>query len=292
MRCCSRILPFALLVLLPVAAEEAPSFVPLAPDKAAPTWQPLYQGIDYRLDELSKPRRLRIHTARIDTQAKGISFFTTPDNGDAPGEVNGRRTATFLKEFDLELAINGGGFNPITGEGKPVDVLGLSISQGKEVSSADHPSKNPLLLITARNEARILRAPFEEKDLRDAHNAMQGWAGDAGMLVDDGKVITTNADIHPRTAAGISQDGRYLYLLVVDGRQPGVSEGMSLVELAAWMKQLGCWDAINLDGGGSSTLVVKGAEGKPRVLNSVSGVLQRSVANHLGIHALPLPAAP
>ena len=291
MKICRR-LAFALIVVsVPVAAEELLHFAPLSPDKPAPTWQPLYQGIDYRLDELSKPRVLRIHTARIDTQAEGISFFATPDDGDAPAEVSGRRTATFLREFDLELAINGTGFAPITGEGKPVDVLGLSVSEGKVVSSADYESKNPVFLVNARNEARVLRAPFEEKDLLDAHSAMQGWCGADGMLLDDGEVISKNADIHPRTAAGVSQDGRYVYLLVVDGRQPGLSEGISLVELAAWMKKLGCWDAMNLDGGGSSTLAVKALDGKPRILNSIPGGVQRSVANHLGVHALPLPAA-
>ncbi|WP_367874052.1 phosphodiester glycosidase family protein [Luteolibacter sp. Populi] len=282
----------AAAITLLAAAGEPPSFAPLSPEKDKPAWQPLYQGIDYRLDELSKPRVLRIHTARIDTRAKGLTFFATPDNGDAPGEVNGRRTATFLKEFDLELAINGTGFAPITAPGKPVDVLGLSVSDGKLVSEADLESGNPVFLITVHNEARILRTPFKKEDLAPAHTAMQGWYGANGMLLDDGETITSTRDIHPRTAAGVSQDGRYVYLLVVDGRQPGLSEGMNLIELASWMKGLGCWDAINLDGGGSTTMVMKDPAGKPRILNSIPGGVQRSVANHLGVHADPLPAEP
>ena len=282
----------AAAITLLAAAGEPPSFAPLSPEKDKPAWEPLYQGIDYRLDELSKPRVLRIHTARIDTRAKGIAFFATPDNGDAPGEVNGRPTATFLKEFDLELAINGTGFAPITAQGKPVDVLGLSVSDGKLVSEADFGSGNPVFLVTARNEARILRTPFKKEDLAPAHTAMQGWCGANGMLLDDGETVTSTRDIHPRTAAGVSQDGRYVFLLVVDGRQPGLSEGMTLIELAAWMKGLGCWDAINLDGGGSTTMVMKDPAGKPRILNSIPGGVQRSVANHLGVHAEPLPPMP
>lgn len=282
----------AISMVLAANAGEPVVFVPLAADKKDPAWQPLYQGIDYRLDELSKPRRLRIHQVRIDTKAAGIRFFATPDNGEAPGEVNGRRTASFLKEFDLELAINGTGFQPIAAEGKPVDVLGLSVSDGKVTSTADFKSSNPVLLITAQNEARILRAPFQTEDLADAHNAMQGWAGANGMLLDEGEIVTGSPDLHPRTAAGVSQDGRYLYLLVVDGRQPGLSEGISLVELAEWMKRLGCRDALNLDGGGSTTLVVKKPDGSPRIVNSIPGGVQRSVANHLGVHAEPLPATP
>ena len=60
---------------------------------------------------------------------------------------------------------------------------------------------------------------------------------------------------HPRTAVGIGRDGRRLLLVVVDGRQKGYSDGMTLRELAAAMRALGARDAINLDGGGSTTLV-------------------------------------
>jgi hypothetical protein len=59
---------------------------------------------------------------------------------------------------------------------------------------------------------------------------------------------------HPRTAVGISEDGTRLYLVTVDGRQPA-SVGMSLYELADLMTRLGAREALNLDGGGSTTLV-------------------------------------
>jgi hypothetical protein len=62
---------------------------------------------------------------------------------------------------------------------------------------------------------------------------------------------------HPRTAIGRLADGRIL-LLVVGGRQPYHSLGMTLVELAMLMRRLGATDALNLDGGGSTTLVVRG----------------------------------
>ncbi len=61
---------------------------------------------------------------------------------------------------------------------------------------------------------------------------------------------------HPRTGVGISKDGRTLWLLVVDGRQPGLSVGMSLPEMTDFMVELGAYNAYNLDGGGSSTMVI------------------------------------
>ena len=64
---------------------------------------------------------------------------------------------------------------------------------------------------------------------------------------------------HPRTAIGIADNGRRLLLVVVDGRQAGYSAGMTLRELAVLMLSLGSRDALNLDGGGSTTMVVEDA---------------------------------
>ena len=63
---------------------------------------------------------------------------------------------------------------------------------------------------------------------------------------------------HPRTAIGISKDKKTVYLATVDGRQPSLSIGQSLNELAQYLKGLGAWDAINFDGGGSTTMWVRG----------------------------------
>lgn len=89
------------------------------------------------------------------------------------------------------------------------------------------------------------------------------------------EAIPANTDRrHPRTAIGISRDGRKLYFAVVDGRQVG-SVGVTLDELANLMVRLGAYDAINLDGGGSSTMVVNG-----RIVNSPSDLTgERPVSN-------------
>lgn len=86
-------------------------------------------------------------------------------------------------------------------------------------------------------------------------------------ILRDGKVSVENAQEkmsegfsttrHPRTAIGYSADKRYLFMAVVDGRQTGYSRGVSLDELAKMMKDFGCYDAMNLDGGGSSTMIVR-----------------------------------
>jgi hypothetical protein len=81
-------------------------------------------------------------------------------------------------------------------------------------------------------------------------------AGDAATL--EG-TISRNAEArHPRTAIGFSRDSTIVVLLAVDGRSEN-SGGMTLVELAAAMRRLGAWQAMNFDGGGSTTMVVNGA---------------------------------
>ena len=79
---------------------------------------------------------------------------------------------------------------------------------------------------------------------------------------------------HPRTAVGWNQ--RYLFLVEVDGRQKGLSVGMTLAELARYLVSLGCDEAMNLDGGGSATLWCDG-----RVRNKPCDGRERPVANSL-----------
>jgi exopolysaccharide biosynthesis protein len=75
-----------------------------------------------------------------------------------------------------------------------------------------------------------------------------------------------------------------LTLLVVDGRQPRLSVGMRLSELAAEMSRLGCDSALNLDGGGSTTLVYRNSRThKIQVVNSPSDSRERAVADILGV---------
>ncbi len=84
-------------------------------------------------------------------------------------------------------------------------------------------------------------------------------------IVRDGHVSVEDAEgpnkhvepRHPRSAVGYDQSGEWIYFVVVDGRQPGYSVGMSLEELAAFLVKIGVYQALNLDGGGSSALIVQ-----------------------------------
>ena len=88
----------------------------------------------------------------------------------------------------------------------------------------------------------------------------------------------------PRTAAGVSEDGRHVYLVVVDGRSER-SGGLTLAEAADLLDEVGADDGVNLDGGGSSTLVTRTGTAPVSVRNTPSDGSERAVANGIGVFA-------
>jgi hypothetical protein len=136
--------------------------------------------------------------------------------------------------------------------------------------------------------ARLLRADALTALLRFApdRGPLRTLIGGWGRLVDGGRPVAAHADTaesilarfshtrHPRTVVGFSRDSATLYLLTVDGRR-ATSVGMTLAELAEAARALGLWEAMNLDGGGSATMVVGG-----RLVNVPSdSVGERTVGN-------------
>ncbi len=251
--------------------------------------QTLFQGVVYTRRVQRAPRPLVVHILRVDTKAEGIAFLVTPGDPQSDLPLRARTTSQFAREFGVQIAVNGDGFTPWGGRGfwdeyprpgEPVAPIGFAASQGV-VYSQDTDSE-PTLYIGRNNQISF------ERPVGGIYNALSGNA----WLVRRGKVVAAAAEGEPapRTAAGLSRNGRYLYLVVVDGRQPNYSEGMTLPELAALLADLGAAEAINLDGGGSSTLVRAGLLG-PVVLNSPihrgRPGRERPVGNHLGVFAKP-----
>lgn len=105
--------------------------------------------------------------------------------------------------------------------------------------------------------------------------------GNALLLKKRQLVTFDDREMHPRTAVGVDRDDKELIFLVVDGRQ-SFSRGHTMVELGKMMLRLGAEDALNLDGGGSTTLAAV-RDGKLQVLNSPSDGVQRSVPNGLEV---------
>jgi exopolysaccharide biosynthesis protein len=147
-------------------------------------------------------------------------------------------------------------------------------------SSLKHPiafEREPMLVKDSNQRAskflfapELLHFPTREKrrGIKEAWK-MKTAVGGGPVLIRDGEIKITNNeelkfagkginDKHPRTAMGYTKDGR-LIILVIQGRSES-SGGATLVQEAQILKDLGCWEALNLDGGGSSCLLVNGRE--------------------------------
>lgn len=125
--------------------------------------------------------------------------------------------------------------------------------------------------------SRMVLSIKTDPDLQNVQTAIAGHP----VLVTAGKCPKHNDTTrHPRTALGWND--KSFFLVVVDGRQEKLSDGMTCDELAALMLELGCTEAMNLDGGGSSTLWLGG-----KVVNSPSDGRERRVANGLVLLRTP-----
>jgi hypothetical protein len=111
-------------------------------------------------------------------------------------------------------------------------------------------------------------------------------SGNKVLLLRGVRRVVDDRELHPRTAIGIDHESGRVLMLVVDGRQ-SFSRGYTMVELANLMQSLGADDALNLDGGGSSTLLSYGPDGVVGVRNSPSDGFERRVANGLEITYRP-----
>ncbi len=252
----------------------------------APKSESLFLGIDYFREVRSTPRPMVIHILQVDLQADGIRPLVTPGDPDRSLPLSARRTSEFLADFDLQVAINGDQFHPYHSNsffdyyprsGDPVTVSGYAVSDG--VAYSDDRPDAPTLYFARNNNARF-NQPFNQNQ-----QAISG----VEMIVVNGRSVADPTDPQPRSAVGLNRGGRVLTMVVVDGRQPGYSEGATLSELAAILLDYNNHDAMNLDGGGSSSLVMENALGAGRLLNSpIDGSIpgrERVVANHLGFFA-------
>ena len=127
--------------------------------------------------------------------------------------------------------------------------------------------QNPMVPIKDKNATLSLK----EDALANLKKWKLNWAvGGGPVLVKDGAIFITNneekkfsgkaiADHHPRTAMGYTKDG-YIILLAVQGRMKNIAVGTTLTETAKIFLDLGAVEAINLDGGGSSCLLINGKE--------------------------------
>jgi hypothetical protein len=213
-----------------------------------------------------------------------------------PTAIGREKTSTLLARLDDTLEVIGGvnaDFFMFDPPGVPTNV---HVSRGWTLQM---PNGRPAIAFDSTGAPHITAfESYQHVSLPDGrHNEslrpfhpMEAVGGRPILLraktiapgVDSGGTFATSR--HPRTAVGVARAGKRLMLVTVDGRQKPWSDGMTLRELAGLMLALGADDAINLDGGGSTTMVVANDRGVPGVVNKPSDPAgERAVGNALAI---------
>ncbi|MDR2756843.1 MAG: phosphodiester glycosidase family protein [Planctomycetaceae bacterium] len=285
---CFFLLWCVILYITAVFAQESE----FCPNPETPVWIPIFKGIEKTQSVSRQPRLQQVFAVRIDTKTNGISFFSTPKIEEKSKPENQetvrQQTDEFLKEYRLQVAINANFFSVPKGEKYSLpgtsNLQGLAVSEGSIISpSNEQPSATFAVLKTG--QVQLKNYSVSDNDLYDIQTAVTGNT----FILHNGKILPqTNNDVHPRTLCGLTQDNRYVIFVVIDGRRQDYSEGATYTESAQWLCYFGAWNGLNLDGGGSTTLVIRDETGKPVVQNRPSDKTLRYNGNNIGVRALPL----
>jgi hypothetical protein len=246
-----------------------------------------FQGITLHQRTETSPRPLKIDVVEINLADPGIHFSVTPSNGALPGDTTLQTTRDFLASqapSGAALAINANYFGVVSGS--YADDVDLAASNGDIYSTFSQGYF--ALNLTQNNSAAIVQhksGDFTGK-LTDPPVSVYNAVSGNEHIITNGVNTAVQTSLEPRTAAGIATGDR-LVLMTVDGRDPGVSEGVTTIELANLLLGYGVTDAINLDGGGSTTMAI--ADPTPRLLNVPSEGGERPVGVNLAVFASPIP---
>lgn len=215
------------------------------------------------------------HIAKIDLNCKNLQLVGS-EKAD-----NGTTVSDFAQKYQTNIAINANFY------WKDYTPIGLVVSNGKRWSKYGDTRSRVIFACDKANKCFI-----EDKNKATPLNkkwqiVIAGWhfynAKTARFECAEVDKVGCKQDIydgkHPRTMLGLDEKNNQLYLVVVEGRQL-FNRGVSLTELAQLAQNLGVSRAINLDGGGSSTMVVdnKRVNSLPFLQGS-----ERQVANHFGV---------
>ena len=230
-------------------------------------------GITYTLKESTEPIPNKIHVLRINLALNKVKpkVALGPDpDGDGPAEVSLTDPRKLASSPSVVAFVNTNPWDSFPNaegrknrnwySGQPVDIHGLAGSEGK-MRSTMAPS-NASVWFDAKGKVH-----FGHQAEDKPQEATTGFQ----LILSNGKLtVGTGGARHPRTAIGTDEKGKILWLVVVDGRQRRYSEGMNMHELATVMKELGCWTATNMDGGGSSIIGLVDKTYKLKVMNRPS----------------------
>ena len=297
---------------------------------AATTVTHPYVGITAITDTETSPRNLTMHIIEVDLTAPGIGFIFTPFTPGLPAgsaaptyrETVRQTTLDFLNQEHAQIAVNGEFFLPFPTNDTTSYLVGLAASNGNVYSPFQVPTQSyaivtnaPAINIDPNNIASIVHADTSYADGIHTLENVTLWNAFAGsaQIITNGVVtvpvykdathpnglLTTNGTytnsnswynvLNARTAAGLSQDNKTLYLFTVD--KAGGSGGMTGSEVANYLlSNYNVYNALNLDGGGSTTLAMQDpATNIGKIVNvSADNPSGRSEGSNLAVFAEPV----
>lgn len=227
------------------------------------------------------------HLVTVDLRTPGLRVETTTEA--ELQSVSGSRghrwstTSQFARRHRLDIAINANYYDIFHAA---LTSCGLAMAQGQSFSSAY--SDRRLGCWESVGFGPMGRAEFFDSHGRTFGPAPFGWVREvvtgSPRVLRDGRVVEVTHPRHalrrnPRTVLGLNRDRTVLYLLVVNGRE-GRNLGLTTAAAGEILASFGATDAVNLDGGGSSTLYLR-AEGG--VVSHLADGAERGVATHLGL---------
>lgn len=264
-------------------------FAPIDWSKACP----VQTGVYHISLKLKEPRLMKVNILRIDLKTRGLYFTATardPDWGkpmpDYPSKTiraRRKRTRDFMDDarkngINMIVASNASPWSPFTKpwNHKYGDPGGLNILDGVVVS--EHPTRAVFVVYKDGTPAIVSKVPAQD------HSRIKIAVSGFAITASNGKLMKPDKPLHPRTAYGISADKRFLYLMTVDGRQKNWSLGCTQRETGELLMAAGAWNVINMDGGGSSTLIYWDAITQKKIsLCKHRGNYERVVGSNIGI---------
>ena len=245
----------------------------------------LCRGVTLRAYALDEPQLMKAFVARINLDEPGIGFTATdrdekwgepmPDYTNRTVLIHTKRETTpnFMMQRratgePVVLAVNATPWGPwdcaAAFRSTYASLKGWNVSHGVELSQPKRPRRGALFVVYRDGKADIVTSVAEER-AKDVAFAFDGF----GLIMTNGVPTAyarrlTNRAPAQRTAFGLDASRKTLVLLVVDGRKPNYSIGAFGMDLYEILRREGVTDAVNMDGGGSSTLTVFDAKcGKP-----------------------------
>jgi hypothetical protein len=224
------------------------------------------------------PRVNTVYFLKINLKNPQVEFFVKPTERNELAEGTLTLPDTLMKDSAILALMNANAFAEIRSIpdapkkkgwylGRKVDIQGLVVADGKQIS----PDQSDRVAFWLDNKEQPHVG--HPKPNAKVNQAIADWFS---PLLINGKVVVGKQDndvskldeqdrknakidlsLHPRTMIGFDDKGKWLLLVVVDGRQQNYSMGMSLQEEAELMRAKGCTQAINLDGGGSSIMMIR-----------------------------------